>query len=190
MKKPAVFIDRDGTLIEEVNFLSRVEDLKLFPYTADSVRQLKRIGFLLIVVTNQSGIGRGHYTEEAMHAIHDQIQVELDGAIDGFYFCPHLPDATCECRKPGDGMIRSAQMDFEIDLSASWMVGDKKIDVETGRDLDIKTALVLTGYGREHQHLLDFAPDTIAETLAEAVVTIAASRSQNGEISLPTKIIV
>ncbi len=190
MKKPAVFLDRDGTLIEEVNFLSRVDDLKLFTYTPNAIRHLKNSGFLVIVVTNQSGIGRGLYTEKAMHSIHDHIQVELDGAIDGFYFCPHLPGATCECRKPGDGMIRSAQTDFDIDLSASWIVGDKKIDVETGRDLEIKTALVLTGYGREHQKLLDFVPDVIAETLAEAATEISTFASLNSEISLPTKIIV
>ena len=107
-KQPAVFLDRDGTLIEEVNFLSRVEDLRVFPFTADAVRLLKENGFLVIVVTNQSGIGRGVYDEAAMRSIHDQIQVELSGAIDGFYFCPHLPCDGCDCRKPELGMINAA----------------------------------------------------------------------------------
>ena len=111
MKQPAVFVDRDGTLIEEVNFLSRVEDLRLFPFTADAVKLLKDNGFLVIVVTNQSGIGRGIYDEAAMHSIHEQIQIELSGAIDGFYFCPHLPCDGCKCRKPGLGMINSALAD-------------------------------------------------------------------------------
>ena len=98
MKQPAVFLDRDGTLIEEVNYLSRVEDLRLFPFTANAVKLLKDAGFLIIVVTNQSGIGRGIYTEADMHAVHEAIQAELSGAIDAFYFCPHLPDAGCKCR--------------------------------------------------------------------------------------------
>ena len=86
-KRPAVFLDRDGTLIEEVNFLSRVEDLRLFPFTKEAVRSLKEKGFLLIVVTNQSGIARGKYAESDMHTIHETIQKELSGAIDAFYFC-------------------------------------------------------------------------------------------------------
>ena len=167
-KQPAVFLDRDGTLIEEVNFLSRVEDLRLFPYTADAVKLLKENGFLVIVVTNQSGIGRGVYDEAAMHSIHEQIQVELSGAIDGFYFCPHLPCDGCECRKPGLGMINSARADFEIDMDNSWIVGDKKIDVETGKNANIRTAFVLTGYGQQHKASLEYMPDAIINSLAEA----------------------
>lgn len=175
MKKPAVFLDRDGTLIEEVNFLSRVEDLRLFPYTAESVRLLKENGFLVIVVTNQSGIGRGVYDEAAMHAIHDQIQVDLAGAIDGFYFCPHLPCDGCDCRKPGLGMINAALADFEIDMSRSWMIGDKKIDVETGEQANIRTAFVLTGYGQQHKASLQEIPDVIANNLRDAARAIVDS---------------
>lgn len=177
MKRPAIFLDRDGTLIEEVNFLSRVEDLRLFPYTAKSVKLLKDAGFLIIIVTNQSGIGRGIYTEDDMHAIHAQIQIELDNAIDAFYFCPHLPDAGCKCRKPGQGMIESALAQFDIDLERSWMVGDKKIDVETGLLGKISTALVLTGYGQEHQVLLEITPAIISADLHEAVKSIVNAHS-------------
>lgn len=177
MKQPAVFLDRDGTLIEEVNFLSRVEDLHLFSFASDAVRLLKDNGFLVIVVTNQSGIARGIYDEAAMHSIHEQIQLELSGAIDGFYFCPHLPSAECECRKPGLGMINSAQADFEIDMSASWMVGDKRIDVETGKNANIRSALVLTGYGEKHRSSLTNVPDIISETLHDAAAGIIASNS-------------
>ena len=168
-KRPAAFLDRDGTLIEEVNFLSRVEHLSLFPYTAEAVQTLKDNGFLVIVVTNQSGIGRGIYTADDMHAIHDAIQEELGGAIDAFYFCPHLPDAGCSCRKPGLGMIESAVNDFDIDLPRSWMVGDKKLDVETGQAGGFATALVLTGYGEKHQAMLERPPDLLATDLGEAV---------------------
>src|SRR5436190_2417389 len=121
-KRPAIFLDRDGTLIEEVNYLSRVEDLRLFPFSADAVRRLKDAGFLIVVVTNQSGIGRGIYTEADMHAIHEAIQNELNGAIDAFCFCPHLPSDGCECRKPKTGMIDSAVDDLEIDTGNSWMI--------------------------------------------------------------------
>ena len=175
MKKPAVFLDRDGTLIEEVNFLSRVEDLRLFPFTAEAIRLLKENGFLVIVVTNQSGIGRGIYDEADMHSIHDQIQVELSGAIDGFYFCPHLPCDGCDCRKPELGMINAARADFEIDMGNSWMIGDKKIDVETGGRANIRTAFVLTGYGQQHKASLQYTPNIISENLAGAAQAIVDS---------------
>lgn len=172
MKKPVIFLDRDGTLIEEVNFLSCVEDLRLFPFTGEAVKILKDSGFLIIVVTNQSGIGRGLYTEEDMHAIHAQIQAELDNAIDAFYFCPHLPDDNCKCRKPGTGMIESALADFDIDIEKSWVIGDKAIDIETGLTAGLATALVLTGYGQKHQESLDATQTLISIDLLDAVTKI------------------
>jgi D-glycero-D-manno-heptose 1,7-bisphosphate phosphatase len=168
-KRKAVFLDRDGTLIEEVNFLSRVEDLRVFPFTLEALRMLKDAGFLIVVVTNQSGIGRGIYDAEAMHAIHDAMQSQLDGLIDAFYFCPHLPCDGCSCRKPSLGMLESAVKDFSIDLTNSWMIGDKKIDVETGRNAGSRTALVMTGYGRSHANQLESTPDVLAENLLDAV---------------------
>lgn len=180
MKKPAVFLDRDGTLIEEVNYLHRVEDLRLFPSTATALRKLKDAGYLLIVVTNQSGIGREVYGESEMHDIHDAIQKQLDGLIDAFYFCPHLPCDGCRCRKPDVGMIESATADFEIDLERSWIVGDKRIDVETGFAANIKTALVLTGYGASHKVLLDTEPNVIAEeigTVTAAIMDISSGQN-------------
>lgn len=167
--RKAVFLDRDGTLIEEVNFLSSVEDLRVFPYTFEAVKLLKDAGFLVIVVTNQSGIGRGIYDEAAMNAIHDELQTQLEGMIDAFYFCPHLPCDGCSCRKPSLGMLESAVQDFSIDLANSWMIGDKKIDVETGRNAGSRTALVMTGYGRSHAPQLDATPDVLAENLLDAV---------------------
>ena len=165
----AAFLDRDGTLIEEVNFLSNVEDLRVFPYTFEAVKLLKDAGFLVIVVTNQSGIGRGIYDEAAMNSIHDEMQSQLDGMIDAFYFCPHLPCDGCSCRKPSLGMIEAAMKDFSIDLPNSWMIGDKKIDVETGQSAGSKTAMVMTGYGRGHANALDSTPDVLAENLLDAV---------------------
>lgn len=175
MKKPAVFIDRDGTLIEEVNFLSRLEDLRFFPFTDKAISLLKKNGFLIIVVTNQSGIGRKIFEEAAMHEIHEKIQEELTEKLDQFYFCPHLPDAGCACRKPKLGMIETACANFSIDLENSWIIGDKAIDVETGFNAGIKTALVLTGYGKKAVEALERKPDVIAENLLEAVGKIIKS---------------
>lgn len=171
-KRPAAFIDRDGTLIEEVNFLSRVDDLQVYSYTAKALEILKERGFLVVVVTNQSGIGRGMYSEADMHAIHEAMQAQLGGMIDAFYFCPHLPDEGCECRKPGLGMLNFAQRDLPIDLERSWMIGDKRIDVETGQAAGIGSALVLTGYGLIHQNELSRAPDVVSENLLQAVERI------------------
>ena len=172
MKKPAVFIDRDGTLIEEVNFLSRIEDLRFFSYTDDAVRLMKENGFLIIVVTNQSGIARGIFPESAMHEIHEKIQNDLTAKLDAIYFCPHLPTGGCRCRKPNTGMIEAACARFAIDLENSWIIGDKALDVELGWNAGIKTALVLTGYGRKDIAKLSKKPDIVAETLIEAAETI------------------
>lgn len=177
-KRAAVFIDRDGTLVEEVNFLSRVEDLRLFDFTAEAISRLKAAGFLAIVITNQSGIGRGIFDEAAMHAIHDEIDATLPGGIDGFYHCPHLPDEQCTCRKPGLGMIEAACSDFDIDLGRSWMIGDKRIDVEAGFNAGIGTAMVMTGYGEKQVNDLQRRPDVVADNLLDAVTEILA-RSAN-----------
>lgn len=174
MEKKTVFLDRDGTLIEEVNFLSRVEDLKLFPFTAEAVELLKSNGFMLIVITNQSGIDRGLYTEEAMHSIHREIQKQLNNAIDAFYFCPHLPDAGCDCRKPMLGMIKKARKDNKIDMASSWVIGDKVLDVELGFSAEIRTAMVKTGYGMKHLSKLTRKPSVIADNLLDAVKVIVS----------------
>jgi D-glycero-D-manno-heptose 1,7-bisphosphate phosphatase len=172
MTQPAIFLDRDGTLVEEVNYLHRPKDMHIFPFVADALRSLKAAGYLLVVVTNQSGIGRGIYTEDDMKTVHDALHEKLDGSIDGFYHCPHLPCDRCDCRKPGLKMIRDAERDLGIDIPKSWMVGDKKIDVETGHAAGMKSALVLTGYGHSHQATLDQQPDIIATDLGDAAKEI------------------
>jgi D-glycero-D-manno-heptose 1,7-bisphosphate phosphatase len=177
MKQKAVFIDRDGTLIEEVNFLSRVEDLRFFSFTGEAVGLLKENGFLVVVITNQSGIARKIFTEAAMHEIHEAIQNNLTRKIDAFYFCPHLPDAGCACRKPKTELIRRAAADFEIDLENSWFVGDKALDVETGRNANLKTALVLTGYGKQAINQLKIQADVTAGNLLEAAEEIVNRKS-------------
>ena len=174
-KRPAAFIDRDGTLIEEVNFLSKIQDLSVFPFTSRALSVLKEHGFLIVVVTNQSGIGRAIYSESDMHAIHEKMQTELGGLIDAFYFCPHLPGEGCACRKPGLGMLESAERRFPIDRKRSWMIGDKRIDVETGQNAGIRSAMVLTGYGSKEKDELAHPPDIIADDLLKAVDRIIQS---------------
>ena len=175
MKQKAVFIDRDGTLIEEVNFLHRVEDLRYFPFTDEAVRLLKQNGFLVVLVTNQSGIGRGIYTEADMHSVHERIQTDLTEKLDAIYFCPHLPDGDCECRKPRLGMIRAALSDLPIDLANSWMIGDKNLDVELGLNAGVKPIMVKTGYGEKHLPTLERPPFAVADTLVEAVQIVIAN---------------
>lgn len=171
-KSKTVFIDRDGTLIEEVNYLSRLEDLRFFSFTDEAIRLLKQNGFLIVVVTNQSGIGRRLFEEAAMHEIHEKIQTDLSEKLDGFYFCPHLPTEGCLCRKPNLGMIEAACAALPIDLENSWIIGDKALDIETGFNAGIKTALVLTGYGRGDLDKLSRRPDLVAENLLKAVQKI------------------
>jgi D-glycero-D-manno-heptose 1,7-bisphosphate phosphatase len=175
-KQPAIFLDRDGTLVEEVNFLHRVEDLRFFDFTDEAVGLLKENGYLIVVVTNQSGIGRNIYDEAAMHGVHKKIQENLTHELDAFYFCPHLPDAGCLCRKPGVGMIEKALEEFDIDVEHSWMIGDKAIDVQAGKNAGMKTALVLTGYGEKELEKLEQIPDLIAENLLDAVKEIISEQ--------------
>jgi len=170
--RPAIFLDRDGTLVEEVNYLHRSDEMRLFPSTGSALRRLKKAGYLLVVVTNQSGIGRGIYSENDMRSVHEALQQEVGGIIDGFYHCPHLPCDGCACRKPGLKMIRDAERDLGIDIPNSWIVGDKKIDVETGHAAGMATCLVLTGYGKSHQDALEQHPDIIASDLGEAATEI------------------
>jgi D-glycero-D-manno-heptose 1,7-bisphosphate phosphatase len=171
-RKPAAFLDRDGTLVEEVNFLSRITDLRIFAFTAEAIRLLKEKGFWIFVVTNQSGIGRSIFDGAAMQSIHDEMQRQLGNAIDAFFHCPHLPGEGCRCRKPNLGMLEEAASRFDIDMSGSWFIGDKKLDAETGYNAGIRTAMVRTGYGRSHEPLLDRKPDVIADDLLQAVEEI------------------
>ena len=174
LPQKTIFLDRDGTLIEEVNFLSRVEDVRLFPFTCEAVDLLRSNGFQLIVITNQSGINRALFEEAAMHSIHRQIQHELDNAIDAFYFCPHLPNAGCRCRKPNLGMIEAAKQDLPIEMTSSWVVGDKDLDVELGLNAGLRTVLVETGYGRDHAKTLIRQPERVAANLLEAASYITS----------------
>jgi D-glycero-D-manno-heptose 1,7-bisphosphate phosphatase len=153
----AVFIDRDGTLIEETGYLNDLSRLKVFPYSVDAVRQLKRAGFLVVVVTNQAGIARGIVPPAFLELAHRHVSSVMaagGAAVDGYYHCPHHPDGivpglgrTCDCRKPAPGLWHRAAEELSIDLAASYTVGDRWLDVRAGRAAGTKTVLVRTGYG-------------------------------------------
>ena len=167
----AVFLDRDGTVNEEVGYIRSRHDIRLIPRAATAIRALNQAGWLVIVITNQSGVGRGYLTAEELEAAHARLleQLAAEGAqIDAIFYCPHVPDDACACRKPEVELIRRAERQFGIDLTASWMIGDKDSDLDLGRNAGCRTALVLTGYGAETATTIDpkqadlVAPDLFA----------------------------
>jgi D-glycero-D-manno-heptose 1,7-bisphosphate phosphatase len=186
MKRKAVFIDRDGTISEEVGYVNHPSRFRLFPYAAPAIRLLNDNSWLAIVITNQAGVARGYFSEAMIQTIHDRLKQELanSGAkLDAIYCCVHHPSIgeppyrlDCDCRKPKPGLIRRAAKELEIDLAASWMVGDRSSDIELARNAGINSAFVLSGYGRgewEHQrNNWQHQPDLIAANLLEAVQTI------------------
>jgi D-glycero-D-manno-heptose 1,7-bisphosphate phosphatase len=188
--RPAVFLDRDGTLIEERGYLDRLDLLELFPFTADALRLLRRAGFVTVVVTNQSAIGRGIIDEPFLATVHVAIDERLalgHAAIDRYYHCPHHPDAAvaelrqvCRCRKPAPGMIEQACRDLGLDPARSVMVGDRWLDMQCGRAAGTRTVLVRTGHGaHEEQHASgDVHADAILNNLMEAVGWILRSSSR------------
>ena len=182
----AVFIDRDGTLSEEVGYINHPERFRLFPYAAEAIRRLNENGWLAIVTTNQAGVARGYFSEEMIETVHNGMKDKLaiDGArLDAIYYCAHHPSVgdppyrvDCDCRKPKPGLITRAAADFEVDLKNSWMVGDRYSDIQMARNAGVKSAFVLSGYGRgewEHQRQSwTEQPDMVAENLLQVVLNI------------------
>jgi D-glycero-D-manno-heptose 1,7-bisphosphate phosphatase len=145
-KSPAVFVDRDGTIIENVDYCSDPQQVRIFPGVPEALRRLKSNGFKLIIITNQSGIGRGFFTNEQYRAVEAEVLRQLgDGLIDACYFCPDVPGQHSSCRKPAPGMILQATREHRIDLSRSFFIGDKEIDAECGRNAGVRTIRVQTG---------------------------------------------
>jgi len=179
--KPAVFLDRDGTLIEDVGYLRAAKDLKLFPWTVDAVRALNQAGLPVVVITNQSGIARGLLTEDTVLDVHRHLSSLLtDGGarVDAYYYCPHHPDGAvaaytkrCDCRKPGRAMVDSAAADLGLDPARSFVVGDKWLDVGTAGAVGARGILVRTGYGagEEQQPQPNVTADIVVDNLIEAV---------------------
>jgi histidinol-phosphate phosphatase family protein len=162
--RKAIFLDRDGTLILDKNYLSRVEDMEYFPDTLKALSLLQSLGYDLFVVTNQSGVGRGYFSLESVYVIHRQFQNDLReqklSPFKDFAICPHSPDDKCECRKPSGKMIRDLMEKFNISPEHSWMIGDKIIDAEAGKDAGIKSAIVRHNESKDYPYfktLLEFA---------------------------------
>jgi len=182
----AVFIDRDGTISEEVGYINHPSRFRVFPYSAAAIKLLNDSGWLAIVVTNQAGVARGYFAEDMIQTIHETLKQEMtatDARIDAIYYCAHHPSVgeppyrlDCDCRKPKPGLIRRAADEFDIDLAVSWMVGDRYSDVELARNAGVNSAFVMSGYGRgewEHQRQnWNYQPDLTANHLLEAVKRI------------------
>ncbi len=176
-----MFLDRDGTIMEDVDYLSSLDEIALFPWTIDALRLLHRAGFATIVVTNQSAVARGIVTEDFVretHAVLDSRFAAGGTCMDAYYFCGHHPQApleryrvSCRCRKPAPGMIEASAADLRLDLSRSWMVGDRWIDVQAGNAASVRSILVRSGPAAP---LAESAPpgvraDAILNNLMEAV---------------------
>jgi D-glycero-D-manno-heptose 1,7-bisphosphate phosphatase len=189
---PAVFIDRDGTLIEEAGYLNHLSRLIFFPYSVDAIRQLNRGGFKVVVITNQAGIARGIVPESFVATAHAHIskRLEAGGArVDGYYHCPHHPKGivpelsrSCECRKPRPGLMLKAASDMDLDLSQSFVVGDRWHDLEAGRAAGTRAVLVRTGYGaaEEHSPKAGVTADAVVDNLAGAAAWILAEATTAG----------
>jgi D-glycero-D-manno-heptose 1,7-bisphosphate phosphatase len=181
--KRAVFIDRDGTISEEVGYINHASRFRLFPFAASAIKHLNENDWLAILVTNQAGVARGYFSEDMIQTVHAGMTRDLESneaKLDGIYYCAHHPSVgkppyrfECDCRKPKPGLISRAAQDFEIDLNESWMVGDRYSDIELARNAGLKSAFVLSGYGRgewEHQSASwTEKPDLVAENLLVAV---------------------
>ena len=148
-KARAVFLDRDGTLIHDADYCSSPDQVRIFDGVSAALRQLKNAGYRIIVITNQSGIGRGFFTEDQYRAVELEVSRQLgNGLIDATYFCPDVPGQPSECRKPAPGMVLQAAREHEIELSSSFLIGDKEIDAECAHNAGVRAIRVRTGFDR------------------------------------------
>ena len=187
----AVFLDRDGTVNVEEEYLHHVEKFCFIPGAPAAIKLLKDAGFLVIVVTNQSGIGRAYFDEAAVHRLHRFMDDQLAGlgtAVDGYYLCPHHPvhgvgefRRECGCRKPLPGMLLEAARDFSIDLPSSFMIGDKAADIEAGRAAGCRPLLVRTGYGEREAASIPAGVPICADILAAARAVIVMDQLNSGQ---------
>jgi D-glycero-D-manno-heptose 1,7-bisphosphate phosphatase len=180
-QRAAVFLDRDGTIAEEVGYLNHLDRFRMFPFAGAAIRRLNQAGLPVVVVTNQSGVARGYFPESLVQQVNDCMQRELTAAgarVDAIYYCPHSSEDHCECRKPGTGMMERAAREHHIDLSRSYMVGDRYGDMELAFRAGCKAIFVRTGYGlgEETWHAKEWPrqPDAILDDLQQAADWIVA----------------
>ena len=179
----AVFFDRDGTLNEEVGYLDDLRRFRVYPFAGRAVRQINEAGLLAVVLTNQSGVGRGVFPEELVGSVHERLRSEMQDAgaqLDAIYYCPHHPAAEvaeyrveCVCRKPSPGMMEQAAARFGICLEESFVIGDRYIDIEMAQRAGASSVLVRTGFGQGEWEMFrsngTAQPDHVAENVYEAV---------------------
>lgn len=174
--KPAVFLDRDGVLTEERGYIASPDNLKLFPYTAECIRRIHEKGYYAIVITNQSGVARGLFTEEALQEMNDILRKQTN--VDAIFYCPHHPEGKiekyrkkCACRKPLPGMLEAACKAYDIDMQNSFLVGDRAGDILAGQAAGVKTILVESGYGTAGLEC-DVTPDYIMKDLRDVLAVL------------------
>jgi len=191
--RPAVFLDRDGTLNEQMGYINHISRFHLLPGAAESIKTLNDLNIPVVVVTNQSGLARGYFPLELLEMVHEKMNrllLEKGAVIDGLYICPHHPDASeeqyrkkCNCRKPKIGLLEQAAAEMNLDLGRSFMVGDRWSDLQCARRAGASSILVLTGYGRGDLEYIgpsqDVQPDYQAEGLSEAVAWIVKQMGKN-----------
>lgn len=177
--RPAIFFDRDGTLNEAVGYVNDESRFHLYPWAVEAIRAVRDEGYLAVLVTNQSGVGRGFFGVDLVEALHGYLRERLREAgtdLDGLYFCPHRPSEGCSCRKPAPGMLSSARDELDVDLERSWIVGDSYSDLEAGWAAGAKSALVLTGFGagtwKRERKAWARQPDLVAPDVHRAVCSI------------------
>jgi len=180
----AIFLDRDGTIIEDSGYISRPDQIKFIPGSIEAIKMLKEAGFKVFVITNQSGVARGYFSEDMLQTI-DKVMHRhiLNGGthLDGIYYCPHHPEhgvypykQECDCRKPQTGLIKKAVKEHNVDLAQSYMIGDHSCDMEAGANAGLKTLFLLTGHGEKEQTKVKHKPIHTAKNLLEAVKWLLA----------------
>ena len=186
MRHRAVFLDRDGTVIEKVDYLDRIERIRVYPWSIEAISSLNRAGFRVVVVTNQSGVARGYFDESFVrrtHCVLDRVLRAGGARIDGYYYCPHHPEAgtgtltrVCRCRKPGLGLIHQAARDLRLDLARSVVVGDRWLDIQLAQAVGVPGLLVRTGHGtrEEASPLAGVEAAAVVDDLRAAAVWIRA----------------
>jgi len=174
----AIFLDRDGTLMDEVNYCNDPATVRAIPGAGKTLALLREQGWLTVIITNQSGLSKGYITPAQYEAVNAELLRQLGGGIDAIYFCADHPDQPTERRKPQPGMLLEAASDLQINLSSSWMIGDKPIDVECGRNAGCRTILVRTGYGSAQPHTdANFVMNDVTEAL-QHIMALGASRAE------------
>ncbi len=181
MSSPAVFLDRDGTINEEMGYINHPSRFKVFPQAAAALRRLREAGLKVVVISNQSGVARGYFSQALMEDVHRQLSEVLaagGAGLDGIYLCTHHPNAGCPCRKPKPELILQAARELDLDLKRSYLIGDRYTDVQTAANAGVRGLLVLNGYGRgEYEFLREKAavsPVYVAQDLEDAAAWILA----------------